>query len=63
MAFIPANKGPKVGDTVILKHEHKSCAGTFEIGTEVQIVGYSVDGGFDIRDEFGNTMIECGWDL
>lgn len=62
MAFIPANKGPKVGDTVILKNEHTSNEGTFEIGTEVQIIGFG-SRGYDIRDEFGNTMIECGWDL
>lgn len=62
MAFIPANKGPKVGDNIVLKHEHTSCAGTFEVGTNVQIIGYGPRG-YDIRDEFGNTMIECGWDL
>lgn len=63
MAFIPANKQPKVGDIVILKREHSSLAGTFEVGTEVQIVGYDALRGFDIRDEFGNTMKECGFDL
>ena len=67
MAYIPSKKfngkEPKVGDIVILKNEHSSLAGTFEIGTKVQIVGYDALRGFDIRDEFGNTMTECGFDL
>ena len=68
MAYIPTSnksndKEPKVGDIVILKNEHSSLAGTLEIGTKVQVVGYDAFRGFDIRDEFGNTMKECGFDL
>ena len=62
MAFIPAKNGYDIGETVILKNEHKSCAGTFEAGTEVKVTGKGPRG-YDIVDEYGNRMIECGWDL
>lgn len=62
MAFIPTTNGHKVGDTVILKREHSSLAGTFEKGTEVKVIGKS-ERGYDIADEYGNRMTECGWNL
>ena len=54
--------GKNVGDTIILKNEHKSLVGTFEKGTEVKILSKGPRG-YDIIDEFGNKMYECGWDL
>lgn len=62
MAFIPAKNRYDIGETVILKNEHKSCAGTFESGTEVKVTGIGPHG-YDIEDEFGNRMLDCGWDL
>ena len=62
MAYIP-NNSPKVGEWIRLKREHSSCLGTFEAGTLVKITGTSGYRGYDIEDEFGNRMCECGWDL
>lgn len=59
MAYIKNES--KVGKTVILQNEHKSYAGTFEKGTEVKIIGQS-QRGYDIEDEYGNRMIETGYD-
>ena len=56
------NTGKNVGDTIILKNELKSLASTFEKGTEVKILSEGLRG-YDIIDEFGNKMYECGWDL
>lgn len=52
----------KVGDVVILTQEHESLSGKFEKGTKVKVTGMS-DRGYDIEDEYGNKMIECGWVL
>lgn len=60
MAYIKNES--KVGKTIILQNEHKSCAGTFEKGTEVKIIGMS-ERGYDIEDKYGNRMFECGWNL
>lgn len=60
MAYIKNES--KIGKTIVLQNEHKSCAGTFEKGTEVKIIGQS-ERGYDIEDEYGNRMIECGWNL
>lgn len=51
MAYIKNES--KIGKTVVLQNEHKSCAGTFEKGTEVKIIGQS-ERGYDIEDEYGN---------
>ena len=63
MAYIPKSNTPNVGDWVILTKEHKSCAGTFEKGTKVKVTGVTPMRGFDIEDEFGNKMGECGYTL
>lgn len=62
MRYIKVKSGPHVGDVVTLKHDHSSMAATFEKGTEVQIIGFGVHG-YDICDQYGNTMTQCGWDL
>ena len=61
-AYNEDNKKYKVGDIVVLKKEHTSMIGTFEAGTEVQIIGYGTRG-YDIKDTEGNKMTECGWEL
>ena len=47
---------------IILKHSHTSCAGTFTRGTKVRIIGIG-ERGYDIADNEGHKMYECGWDL
>jgi hypothetical protein len=60
MAYI--KNGLQVGDEVILTQSFSSCAGTFEKGTKVKITGSSVRG-FDVVDEYGNTMGELGFSI
>lgn len=54
------NESPKIGDTVITKKIHESCAGIFTVGSVVKIVGIG-ERGYDIEDEFGNKIGEIGW--
>lgn len=61
MAFIPT-RGLQKGDKVVLKHDHTSMSGKFEAGTEVTIIGKG-DFGYDIIDDEGHRMVDCGWDL
>ena len=35
--------------------------GYFEVGTKVKIVQVSDCYGYDIEDEYGNRINECGW--
>lgn len=61
MSLIPSNN-TKIGDEIILKHSHSSCAGTFTRGTKVRIIDIG-ERGYDIADDEGHKMYECGWDL
>ena len=61
MAFIK-NRVPNIGDWVVTKKIHCSCAGYFEVGTEVQIIGVSIRG-YDIKDCQGNIVREIGWEI
>lgn len=56
------NKSKEVGDWVITTRNHKSLAGTMIVGTKVKIIGVG-ERGYDIEDEEGNKVIECGWEL
>ena len=38
-----------------------SCAGYFEKGTKVKVIGKSYRG-YDLKDEYGNRVIETGYD-
>lgn len=38
-----------------------SCAGYFEKGTKVKVIGKSYRG-YDLEDEYGNRIIETGYD-
>lgn len=38
-----------------------SCAGYFEPGIKVKVIGKSYRG-YDLEDEFGNRVIETGYD-
>ena len=60
MAFIPVRD--KVDTWVTLKNDHESFSGKFEAGTRVKVIN-KTERGYDIEDEEGNIMYECGWDL
>lgn len=62
MGFIKKDCGKKIGDIVITTRELDSLSGTFEIGSKVKIIAIS-ERGYDIEDDEGNQMIECGWSL
>ena len=57
--FIPASK-IKVGDKCTTIKEIKCFAGMFTVGTPVTVTGIG-DRGYDLVDDFGNRIIECGW--
>lgn len=60
MAFVK-NDSIKIGDTVKTTKVFSSFAGKFEKGSIVKVIGIS-DRGYDIEDEYGNRVIEIGWD-
>lgn len=60
MAFVK-NDSIKIGDTVKTTKVFSSFAGKFEKCSIVKVVGIS-DRGYDIEDEYGNRIIEIGWD-
>ena len=59
MAYV--KNGYDIGDKVVTAYQVGSLAGYFEKGTEVRIVGVS-ERGYDLMDEYGNRVIETGWD-
>ena len=62
MAFIKSLPSYVIGDRVVTTQVHESFSGYFEIGTKVTITGIG-DRGYDIRDDEGNEVTECGWKL
>jgi hypothetical protein len=62
MAYIPARKGFTIGDEIVLTKDHESLAGKFEKGTKVKIIDFDIIGGYAIQEEFGNRMIDIGWE-
>ena len=61
MAFVKYNS-IKIGDIVKTTIKHTSCAGYFEEGTIVKVIGVSYRG-YDIEDEEGNRILEIGWTI
>jgi hypothetical protein len=61
MAFIKHGV-PNIGDWVTTKKIHSNCAGYFDVGTEVQIIGIGIRG-YDIEDCEGNIVREIGWEI
>ena len=51
-----------LGRTIKLKKELRSCAGTFEKGSIVTVMGCG-ERGYEIEDAEGNRMIEVGFDI
>lgn len=60
MAFVK-NDSIKIGDTVKTTKVFSSFTGKFEKDSIVKVVGIG-DRGYDIEDEYGNRVIEIGWD-
>ena len=60
MAYVKNNK-VEVGDWVETTRKVDSCAGYFEKGTKVKITGITYRG-YDLEDEYGNRVIETGFD-
>ncbi len=63
MAFIPAHIIFGIGSKVRNVRRLESCAGSFQIGTLLKVVGYDEYRGFSVEDDFGNRMLECGFDF
>ena len=61
MAYIKNKNGFKIGDWAITTKKIDSCAGYFEKGTKVKVIGKSYRG-YDLEDEYGNRVIETGYD-
>lgn len=62
MAYVKKNKnGFEIGDWATTARKVDSCAGYFEEGTKVKVIGKSYRG-YDLEDEYGNRVIETGYD-
>lgn len=61
MAYIKIKNGFEVGEWATTKRKVDSCAGYFEKGTKVKVIGKSCRG-YDLEDEYGNKIIETGYD-
>ena len=61
MAYVKNKNGFEIGDWVIATKKVDSCAGYFEKGTKVKVIGKSYRG-YDLEDEYGNRVIETGYD-
>lgn len=60
MAWIERKSNYEVGDKTATTRIIGNFSGYFEVGTEVTIVGIS-ERGYDIQDNEGHKIIECGW--
>lgn len=61
--FIRNCTATKVGDVVILTHDHSAIIGTITAGSKVIITAITARG-YDIKDlDSGQELIECGYDL
>ena len=61
MAYIAKPIGFGYGQIVVTSRRVESCAGYFEEGTKVEIIGVS-ERGYDLQDEYGNRILEAGFD-
>ena len=61
MAYVKNKNGFEIGDWVTTTKKVDSCAGYFEKGTKVKVIGISYRG-YDLEDENGNRIIETGYD-
>lgn len=61
MAYIANCIGFGTGEIVVTAKQVESLAGYFEKGTKVEIIGVS-ERGYDLQDEYGNRILETGFD-
>ena len=61
MAYVKNHNGFEVGEWATTKRKVDSCGGYFEKGTKVKVIGKSYRG-YDLEDEYGNRVIETGYD-
>lgn len=61
MAYVKNKNGFEVGEWAVTKEKVDSFAGYFEPGTKVKVIGKSYRG-YDLEDEYGNRVIETGFD-
>lgn len=61
MAYVKNKNGFEIGDWAITTKKVDSCAGYFEKGTKVKVIGKSYRG-YDLEDEYGNRVLETGYD-
>lgn len=62
MAFVAKSSIIPDGTRVVLKNDHESLTGILMAGTEVTVTGHDIYG-YNIIDDEGHKMIDCGWDL
>lgn len=61
MAYVKNKNGFEIGDWATTARKVDSCSGYFEEGTRVKVIGKSYRG-YDLEDEYGNRVIETGYD-
>lgn len=61
MAYVKYRKRFVVGEWATTNQVIYSCAGYFEKDTKVMVIGVS-ERGYDLMDEYGNKIIETGFD-
>lgn len=60
MAYVKTCNGFEKGQKVKTLRKFESCAGYFEVGSIVTIIGVGPRG-YDIEDDNGNKIVECGF--
>ena len=61
MAYVKNKNGFEVGEWATTKRKVECLSGYFEKGTKVKVIGKS-SRGYDLEDEYGNKIIETGYD-
>lgn len=61
MAYVKKKNGFEIGEWVLTKKKIECFDGYFEVGTKVKVIGKSYRG-YDLEDEYGNRIIETGFD-
>lgn len=61
MAYVKNKNGFEIGDWATITRKVDSCAGYFEEGTKVKVIGKSYRR-YDLEDEYGNKVIGTGYD-
>jgi hypothetical protein len=62
MSWVEDKNIIRVGDTVVNTRVISSFAGKFTKGTKLKVTGIS-ERGYNVIDEDGHIIIECGWDF